>query len=488
MLNRAFLDGSTWGAPGARVEHVETHAAHVFLVGERAYKIKKAVKYPYLDFSSVEKREAVLARELETNRIFAPDIYLHVARVLDEPVLVMRRFRGDDLLAERLKRGPMPPDLSRALARAVADSHRAAPRRDVAGAGVMRGLVNQLSQAFAASPDVFERCDAERFATEATGHLARLAPLLDARSGKGLVRRCHGDLHSGNIVVIGERPLLFDCIEFSEEIATIDVLYDLAFLLMDLVHRGQGQGANRLFNHYLNMRRAEEDLSGLAALPLFLAIRAGVRALVTADRMHTAESGGQAKARDEARSYLRNALAELQPVPPRLICIGGLSGTGKSTLADALAPTVGSIPGAVLVRSDVERKVMAGVAETEKLPFDSYTPQASQHVYEAAFARAATALRVGHAVILDAVFSKPEERRAAEQVARDTGAAFTGLWLEAKPAQMKARVAQRHDDASDADIAIVEKQMLRGTGEVGWHHIDAGGGPADTLARAKALV
>ena len=102
MLNRAFLDGGTWGAPGARVEHVETHAAHVFLVGERAYKIKKAVKYPYLDFSSVEKREAVLARELETNRIFAPDIYLHVAHVLDEPVLVMRRFRGDDLLAERL--------------------------------------------------------------------------------------------------------------------------------------------------------------------------------------------------------------------------------------------------------------------------------------------------------------------------------------------------------------------------------------------------
>jgi uncharacterized protein len=353
---------------------------------------------------------------------------------------------------------------------------------------VIRGLVNQLSQAFAASPDVFSDCDARLFATQANAHLQRLAPLLDERSAKGLVRRCHGDLHTGNIVVIGDRPLLFDAIEFSEEIATIDVLYDLAFLLMDLVHLSERHGANRVFNHYLNLRRAHEDLSGLAALPLFLAVRAGVRALVTADRMHTAESGGQEIARNEARVFLANCLTELQPPPPRLLCIGGLSGTGKSTLADALAPAVGSLPGAVLVRSDVERKLLAGVAETEKLPFDSYTPQASSRVYDALFARASSALKAGHAVIIDAVFSKPDERAAAEQVAKDAGAGFTGFWLEARPAQMKARVAQRHNDASDADIAVVEKQLLSGTGEVSWHRMDAGGTTAETLAHVKPLV
>ncbi len=434
------------------------------------------------------KREAVLRRELETNLVFAPEIYLRVMHIEGEPVLVMRRFRSDDLLKDRIKRDGISANLARALAKSVAEAHRAAPRRDVSGLRVMRGLVNQLAQAFADSPDVFAPADAELFVTRAAAHLTRLATLLDERSSKGLVRRCHGDLHTGNIVVIGERPLLFDCIEFSEDIATIDVLYDLAFLLMDLVHLGEAQGANRVFNHYLNLRRGDEDLSGLAALPLFLAVRAGVRALVTADRMHTAESGGEAKARDEARNFLVNCLGELQPRPARLICIGGLSGTGKSTLADALAPGVGSIPGAVLVRSDVERKVMAGVAETEKLPFESYTQEASRQTYDAAFARAAKALRAGHSVILDAVFSKPEERAAAEQVAKDAGVAFVGLWLEATPAKMKARVAQRHDDASDADIAVIERQMSSGVGEVTWQRIEAGGCASETLTRAKAVL
>ncbi|MBL8790383.1 MAG: AAA family ATPase [Rhizobiales bacterium] len=488
MLDPGFLEGSTWGAPGARVEHVETHAAHVFLVGDRAYKIKKSVKYPYLDFSTVGKREAVLARELEINRIFAPEIYLHVMHARGEPVLVMRRFRGEDLLAERLKREPLSPDLARSLARAIADAHRLAPQRDVAGSRVMRGLVNQLTQAFATSPDIFDGADAREFSDRAGAHLARLAALLDLRTSKGLVRRCHGDLHAGNIVVVGDRPMLFDCIEFSEEIATIDVLYDLAFLLMDLVHCGERHGANRVFNHYLNLRRREEDLSGLAAMPLFLAIRAGVRALVTADRMHTAESGGQDKAREEARSFLANCLTELQPLPPRLICVGGFSGSGKSTLADALAPSTGSLPGAVLVRSDVERKILAGVAETEKLPFDSYTPQSSRRVYDTALARAAQALKAGHAVILDAVFSRAEERAAAERLAADMGVAFTGLWLEATPAQMKARVAQRHHDASDADIGVIEKQMSFDTGKVSWHRVDAGGTPAEVLSRARILI
>jgi predicted kinase len=352
----------------------------------------------------------------------------------------------------------------------------------------MRGLVHQLAEAFAASPDIFDAADAKRFSECATGHLERLAPVLDQRSARGLVRRCHGDLHTGNIVIVNTRPLLFDAIEFSEKIATIDVLYDLAFLLMDLVHRNARSGANRLFNHYLNLRRAEEDLTGLAALPFFLGIRAGVRALVTADRIHSAERDSAAGAREEARRFLANCLTELNPPPPQLICIGGLSGSGKSTLAMALAPSVGAVPGALVVRSDVERKVLAGVAETAALPPETYTPENSARVYDAAFARAASALRAGQAVVLDAVFSKPEERERAEALARTWGAAFRGFWLDANPAHLKARVAARSADASDANMSVVEKQLGYQTGEIAWHRLDANRPVVETLTAALQQV
>jgi len=489
MLDQRFLDGSTWGVPGARVEHVETHAAHVFLVGDRAYKIKKPVRLPYLDFSTRDKRADVLQRELDINRLFAPGIYLRVDSVLDEPVLVMRRFREEDVLASRISRDGLPRDLAQALAATIAESHRIAPRRDLQGAQIMRGLVNQLGQAFSTGTQIFDASSAMEFTELARDHLHRLAGLLDRRSDEGLVRRCHGDLHAGNIVILRGVPVLFDAIEFSENIATVDVLYDLAFILMDLIHAGVREAANVVFNHYLSLRRNEEDLSGLAALPLFLAIRAGVRALVTADRMQTSDEGTTAKGREEARGFLANCLSELQPPSPRLVAIGGLSGTGKSTLAAMLAPGLGAAPGALLLRSDVERKILAGVAETDRLPHESYSAESSRRTYASIIDRASRALAAGHAVIMDAVFAKHEEREAVEDMARRTGARFDGLWLDANPAQMKARVSARLHDASDADLAVVEKQMSFETGPVSWALVDAGGSRETTLHEAlRALA
>lgn len=483
MLNPAFLKGGTWGYPGAPVEHLETHAAHVFLAGDRAFKIKKPVRFPYLDFSTVEKRTDVIATELAVNRLFAPGLYLGTTTVLGEPVLVMNRFRQRDILSGHYAHGGVDETLARSLAAMAAGAHAAAPRRDGSGSAIADGLVAQLSSAYSAAPDVFDDGDAEAFRHLARSYAGRLAPLLDRRSAQGLVRRCHGDMHGGNIVVLDGKPVLFDAIEFSETIATIDVLYDLAFLLMDLVRHGQGRAANIVLNHYLGLRRDEEDLSGLAALPLFLAIRSGVRALVTADRIHTDESAGSQ--RHEARNHLRSALIELKPPPPRLICIGGLSGSGKSTLAAGLAPETGPIPGALLVRTDVERKILAGVAEHQILPPQSYTAEMSARVYEAALARAGSALAAGHAVILDAVFARPEERQRAAALARMSGAVFQGFWLQADPAQLKARVAQRRHDASDATIAIVEQQLAYDTGTMEWARLDAGGDSRTTLSSIR---
>lgn len=483
MLDPAFLKGATWGFPGASVEHHETHAAHVFLAGNRAFKIKKDVKLPYLDFSSVQKRRKVLEDELAINRRFNPDLYLAVSAVLGEPVLVMNRFDSKDMLSARLRQGGVDDDLARALAAMMAASHRAAPRRDTPGSGIMMGLGAQLSQAFIASPDLFQPGQTLEFHALFEDALHRLKPLLNRRGDAGLVRRCHGDGHCKNIVVREGVPELFDAIEFSETIATIDVLYDLAFLLMDLMRRDARRAACLVLNHYLNLRRDSEDLSGLAALPLFLSTRAGVRALVLADLVHELPVADSLRQRGDALDYFRMSLNFLKPPPPVLIAIGGLSGSGKSTVATHVAPYLGAAPGAIHVRSDVERKWLAGVGETDALPWESYTRESSAAVYRAALDRAEQALRAGQSAILDAVFARAGERQMAESLAQRTGVSFAGYWLDADPAILKARVAARHGDASDATPDVVDRQLGYDLGVMRWQRIDAAGS-VEAAARA----
>ena len=482
MFDQAFLKGETWDAPGAAVEHIETHAAHVFLCRDRAYKIKKPVKLPYLDFSTVEKRGAVLRDELAINRVFNPDLYVTVVEKRGEPVLVMNRFDAKDMLSWRVEHGRINDELARSLADMVAQSHAVVPRRSTPGADIMTGLGEQLSKAFTSSPDLFRPSETLEFHALFEEALQRLRQLLNLRGEQGLVRRCHGDMHCANIVVRDGKPALFDAIEFSEKIATIDVLYDLAFLLMDLQRRGSARAANVILNRYLNLRRNEEDLSGLAALPLFLSTRAGVRALVTADLVHELKIDQSLRQRGEALDYFRTSLSFLKPPKPLLVCIGGLSGTGKSTLSSRIAPVVGASPGALHVRSDVERKVMAGVDETERLPPSSYTRAASATVYRTVLARAEQALRAGHSVIIDAVFANENERHAAQVLATRCGAAFHGFWLDADPGILKSRVSQRRDDASDATPEVIDSQLDYDLGPMAWTRIDASGSLEDTEA------
>jgi predicted kinase len=302
---------------------------------------------------------------------------------------------------------------------------------------------------------------------------ARLRDHLDARARGGFVRRCHGDLHLRNIVVLNGRPVPFDALEFDEELATGDVYYDLAFLLMDLEHRGLRSLASHLLSRYA---AATDDFEGLKALPLFLATRAAVRAKVAI--LSTSD------ARDppaDLQSYIDLAGRCLRPIQPRLIAIGGLSGTGKSSVAQQLAAEIPPLPGAVVLRSDVVRKQLRGVPDTTRLTPDAYTTAATIDVYQALNTKAARILAAGHSAIIDAVFATPEERTAVERLSRERGVAFLGLWLEAPLSVRQERISQRLLDPSDANEAVAKKQETYEIGALAWRKISAAGPLDDTV-------
>jgi predicted kinase len=311
--------------------------------------------------------------------------------------------------------------------------------------------------------------------------------LLRARGRAGLVRRAHGDLHLGNIVLIGGKPVAFDAIEFDPLMATGDLLYDLAFLLMDLTERGLDRAANVVLNRYLVETQRMEDLDGLAALPLFLSLRAAIRAKVTAAKrdVHGADRRAAAQA---ARDYFRLALRLITPPPPLLVAVGGLSGSGKSALARALAPPLPPSPGAVVLRSDVERKAMFGVAETERLPAAAYSEDTTKRVYAALADKARRVIGAGHTAIVDAVFSRADERGQIAAVAQAGNVSFRGLFLTADLDTRIARVTARAHDASDADAAVARHQESYALGEMTWTEVDASSDLGQTLKAAQDVI
>jgi len=485
-----FLDrAEVYDPPAATVERIDTHASSVFLAGPFAYKVKQAVKYPFLDFSTLEKRRAACLNELRVNTRTAPQLYLEVLPITAgtsgklqiggkgqavEWVLLMRRFAQDKLYDRMAEAGRLPLAKMAPLAEVIARFHDSAdrllnPNHSVAP---LEAILRDNAEELASNPKFVLKDAGLELATLSRERLAALMPLLRARAQGGFVRHCHGDLHLRNIVEINGGPVLFDAIEFDDSLATIDVLYDLAFLLMDLGKRGLITHANAVLNAYLEHEGSTANLIGLAALPLFLSMRAAIRAKVELLRANTAAEKAEA-ARIEARSYFDLARSFLTPTLPRLIGIGGLSGSGKSAISRAIAPCIGAFPGAVHIRSDVERKRLFGVAPTERLPESAYAPAVSDEVYAICRKRALMALGGGQAVIVDAVHAKQDEREALAVLASEMGVPFTGLWLEAPPEVMRQRIARRTNDASDATPAVIDAQLDYEIGEQNFQLIDA---------------
>jgi uncharacterized protein len=455
--------------------------------------MKRALKLSFLDYSTLAERERLCRAEFDLNRRTAPALYRGVRKLtraadggiewdgqgaLVEPVLEMTRFDDDALFDHLATAGKLTPALMVQLGDIIAEFHAGAEITPAFGgsAGIGSVIADNHANLLTGSPPL-DRDTVDALRRTVARALAQHKALLGVRQRQGKVRRCHGDLHLRNICLFEGKPTLFDCIEFSDEIACIDTLFDLAFLLMDIEHRGLRGLGNILFNRYLDR---SGDGAGLAVLPLFLSVRASIRAKVAVAALRV-----QKDAAEQAKAYLDLAARLLEPSKPRLIAIGGLSGSGKSTVAAGLAGDFAPAPGARHLRSDVLRKTMMKVAPETRLPPAAYTHEVSAEVYRTMHEQAGAALAAGYSVIVDATFIDAGERAAIIDVAARAGVPFTGLWLRAPDAVLLDRVAKRRGDSSDADRAVLEQQLKVDLSAMDWRKVDVSGDPVAALAAAR---
>jgi aminoglycoside phosphotransferase family enzyme/predicted kinase len=484
-----------------QVHRIDTHAASVFLEGDRALKIKRAVRFPFLDYSTLEKRKAACDEEININRQFAPQIYRRVVAITQDsdgsldidgdgtPVefaVEMTRFDERQTIDHLAEAGEPDSGLVNAIADAIAASHAAAPRAAAEPwVESIPAFIDGNTTAFRTSA-CFPEADIDDLNAASRSAYPGIRELLRQRGRDGYVRRCHGDLHLANIVLIERKPVLFDAIEFDPTIASVDVLYDLAFPIMDFMRYGRHAAANALLNRYLAMTPVE-NLDALAALPLFMSLRAAIRANVLLARLGRA-GDDKADIMQPARAYFELARLTVRPPAPTLVAVGGLSGTGKSVLARALAPIVTPLPGAIVLRTDVLRKQRFQVSETDKLPESAYGAEITAEIYQVLGQRAIRILAQGQSVIVDAVFAHETERAAICDAARKLNIRFVGLFLASDVATRVSRVGRRERDASDATPEIAEIQENYNIGRVNWAVIDASGTPEQTLVQCQARI
>jgi aminoglycoside phosphotransferase family enzyme/predicted kinase len=462
------------------VEAVETHISWVLLAGDHAYKIKKAVNLGFLDFTTLEKRRFYCAEELRLNRRLAPDLYLEVISIVgstEQPVLggsgqaieyavKMQRFPQSCLLDQVLQRGRLTPETVDATARKLADFHRStAATGNDSPFGTPERVHQPVMENFAqirtrldssASPGKLDELEewSEREYRARCGAFA-------ARKAMGFVRECHGDLHLGNIVLLEGEIVPFDCIEFNENLRWIDVISEAAFLTMDLHDRERPDLARRFLNAYLEQTG---DYAGLEVLRYYLVYRAMVRAKVACIRAGQDDlaSGEQDLLWAGYRRYIELAEGFTRPTAPFIAITHGLSGSGKTTVTQALLEALDIFR----VRSDVERKRLYGLKPEARSSAGTgegiYSPEANVRTYHKLAELARGIVRSGFPVIVDAAFLKRRERAAFHDLARELGVPFAILDFAAPESLLRERVELRRQgarDASEADLAVLESQF-----------------------------
>ncbi|MCO5398870.1 AAA family ATPase [Ralstonia soli] len=468
-LLAGMLEAAAYSHPAADLQMIETHLSWVFLAGDFAYKVRKPVKLDFVDFSSLAARQIDCEEECRLNRRLAPALYLGVVPITQDaatgaihvngqgrPIdyaVRMRRFAQHDVLKARADDGRLGPQDMDALADLIADFHATAPVATPCADDGMPASIRRTLEDCAAGVIALSREPAAASAVSLLRqHADRLESAFTSRRRTRHIRECHGDLHLGNIVLIGEQPTPFDCLEFSLRLRWIDTMYDTAFLFMDLLASGLHGLAYRLINRYLER---SGDYGGLAVLPFYAAMRALVRARVLLERAHQLEGAPERAAapRDEARQMLDLSRELLCRNDACILLMHGLSGSGKSTRAAQLAEAEGMIR----VRSDVERQRnrYANAA-------DRYTPSAVERTYRRLAAICRVGVEAGFPMIADATFLAEHQRRRFFVLARRWGVTVGIADCVADVDTLRTRIRARMRtglDASEADLRVLDAQI-----------------------------
>ncbi len=500
FLSSSAAYGST--AVSHKVECLETRYSYVFLVGPRAFKLKKDLATSVFDHSTVESRHMACMRELAQSRPMAPTLYRGLMRVTQEAngalvlgggghvvdwLIAMNRFEQSALFDRQYKSDSTDYDSMIGLAGLVARFHATAGRTsEHGGLDSLRRDIARLRTDMLDEPEGTASSDQwAALLPKLSETLERNASLIEERRQSGFVRHGHGALHLGNICFYEDQPTPFSALGLADEWTHHDVLHDSALLLADMNARGLMHQANCFFNHYLD---AGGDHDGLPLLPLFLSLRAAQHARTLA-QMSVASSSGKKtlSLRQRATGLVEDARRYLLPTPPCLVVIGGFFGCGKSHLAREIAPFLGNGPGARILRTDVVRKKILGIDLDDELDADGYTPAMSERAYGGLYRIVAKVLQSGCSVVVDAVCAAPEQRLAFEAIARQENVPFQGFWLKTSPEVLRKRINKRKEVASDA-AAVLRLQFSRDIGPMDWPVIDTSLPKEETIKQTYTLL
>ena len=474
-LIRALLREDAFPHPADDIELMETHISWVVLAGDYAYKIKKPVVLDFLDFGTLEKRRHYCEEELRLNRPWAPELYLEVVAITGPPnrpqfggngevleyAVKMLRFDQDLRLDRQLANGLLTVTDMKELGQNIAARHAAARRPEPAERERLVGRAEHyFRENFDHLGDVIDSEEFHYLRDWTERELAQHETTFRQRFDDGFVCDCHGDLHLGNLVRLPSGITTFDCIEFNPDLRNTDVYADVGFLTMDLTEKGHPELAAHFLNRYLER---SGDYSGAVLLDLYFVYRCLVRAKVAAIRSRERESDAERDSDiSEAHDYSGMAFRQASKDEPKLIIMHGLSGSGKTWLAERL---MAALP-AIRIRSDIERKRLFGLDETAEsgsgIESGIYTPEASERTYERLFTLARTLLAARHRVILDAAFLRKEQREAAKRVAAELGLDALLVCADAPTEVLRQRIENRatlRDEPSEANLAVLEHQL-----------------------------
>ena len=465
------------------IQLVQTHVSYVLLTGDWVYKVKKAVDFGFLDYSTLERRKMFCDREIELNQRGVEGLYVGVVPITrgkndgsyalgggGEPVeyaVKMHQFPQEDLFSARFEAGDLPSDRIVELAKRVAEFHLSAPTnetiRSYGTADQVRFALDQnfeQTRSYIGGPQTQGQYDATQAWTNA--FFANNGELLQSRVDNHWIRNGHGDLHLGNICLWQDKVALFDCIEFNEPFRFVDVMYDVAFTVMDLDHRGRSDLANLFINTYVERTG---DWEGLGVLPLYLCRQAYVRAKVTSfllDDMGVPESDRQAASKTAA-AYYKQAYNYTTATTGKLMLMSGVSGSGKSTIAKQLAAHYaqehGQAQKTIIIRSDAVRKHLGNVPLDDRGPDSLYTAEMSTQTYQRLQNLGLSLASQGYRVILDAKYDRQSLRQAAIIAAQHSGLEVQIVACTAPEDILRQRLRHRTGDIADATVDLLDRQL-----------------------------